>query len=43
MAAAQEIYQKTGDTSFIEQLLKNGLWTQSEDAPAGAKPMPSRK
>lgn len=42
MAAAQEIYKKTGDTSFIERLLKNGLWTQSEDAPAGAKSMPSR-
>lgn len=43
MVAAQEIYKKTGDTSYIEQLLQNGSWTQSKNAPAGAKPMQSRK
>jgi filamentous hemagglutinin len=43
MVAAQEIYKKTGDTSYIEKLLQNGSWTQTKKAPAGAKSMPSRK
>lgn len=43
MVAAQEIYKKTSDASYIEQLLQNGSWTQAKNAPAGAKPMPSRK
>ncbi|MCW6541018.1 adhesin, partial [Yersinia ruckeri] len=43
MVAAQEIYKKTSDASYIEKLLQNGSWTQTKKAPAGAKPMPSRK
>ncbi|WP_259697799.1 hemagglutinin repeat-containing protein [Pseudomonas protegens] len=43
MVAAQEIYKKTGDASFIEQLLKNGSWTQTASAPAGARSLPTRK
>jgi len=43
MVAAQEIYKKTGDNSYVEKLLQNGSWTQSKNAPAGAKPMPIRK
>ena len=43
MVAAQEIYKKTGDRSYIEKLLQNGSWTQTKNAPAGAKPMPTRK
>ncbi|WP_277398084.1 hypothetical protein [Pseudomonas sp. MPFS] len=43
MVAAQEIFRKTGDASFIDKLLKNGLWTQTKNAPAGAQSMPVRK
>ncbi|WP_458573806.1 hypothetical protein [Lonsdalea quercina] len=43
MVAAQEIYKKTGDRSYIEKLLQNGSWTQTKNAPAGAKSMPTRK
>ncbi|XSS63550.1 hemagglutinin repeat-containing protein [Pseudomonas sp. B11] len=43
MVAAQEIFRKTGDASFIDKLLKNGLWTQTKSAPAGAQSMPVRK
>lgn len=43
MVAAQEIYKKTGDRSYIEKLLQNGSWTQTKNAPTGAKPMPTRK
>nr|WP_240153822.1 hypothetical protein [Erwinia amylovora] len=43
MVAAQEIYKNTGDASYIEKLLQNGSWTQAKNAPAGAKPMPTRK
>lgn len=43
MVAAQEIYKNTGDASYIEKLLQNGSWDQTKKAPAGAKPMPSRK
>ncbi|MBV4369025.1 VENN motif pre-toxin domain-containing protein [Erwiniaceae bacterium CMYE1] len=43
MVAAQEIYKKTGDKSYIDKLLQNGSWTQTKNAPAGAKSMPSRK
>ncbi|MCE4056175.1 hemagglutinin repeat-containing protein [Pseudomonas sp. Au-Pse12] len=43
MVAAQEIYKKTGDASFIEQLLKNGSWTKTASAPAGARSLPTRK
>jgi len=42
MVAAQEIYKTTGDKSYIEKLLQNGSWTQTKNAPAGSKPMPSR-
>ncbi|MCU6677672.1 hypothetical protein M8318_08305 [Leclercia sp. H6S3] len=43
MVAAQEIYKKTGDRSYIEKLLQNGSWTQTKNAPTGAKSMPTRK
>jgi filamentous hemagglutinin len=43
MVAAQEIFRKTGDASFIDKLLKNGSWTQTKNAPAGAQSMPVRK
>ncbi|HID4044093.1 TPA: hemagglutinin repeat-containing protein [Pluralibacter gergoviae] len=43
MVAAQEIYKKTGDRSYIEKLLQNGSWTQTKNAPSGAKSMPTRK
>lgn len=43
MVAAQEIYQKTGDASYIEKLIQNGSWTQTKNAPAGASSMPTRK
>lgn len=43
MVAAQEIYKKTGDRTYVEKLLQNGSWTQTKNAPAGAKPMPARK
>jgi filamentous hemagglutinin len=42
MVAAQEIYKQTGDAKYIDQLLKNGVWTQSKNAPAGSVPMPKR-
>jgi hypothetical protein len=42
MVAAQEIYKQTGDAKYIEQLLKNGVWTQSKNAPAGSVSMPKR-
>ncbi|WP_145891091.1 hypothetical protein [Candidatus Pantoea soli] len=42
MVAAQEIYKKTGDKSYIDKLLQNGSWTQTKNAPVGAKPMPTR-
>ncbi|WP_283787744.1 hypothetical protein [Pantoea stewartii] len=28
MVAAQDIYIQTGDEKYIDQLLKNGVWTQ---------------
>lgn len=43
MVAAQEIFKKTGDASFIDKLLKNGSWTQTRNAPTGAQSMPMRK
>lgn len=43
MVAAQKIYKKTGDKYYIDKLLQNGSWTQTKNAPAGAKSMPSRK
>nr|WP_240431476.1 hypothetical protein [Pectobacterium parmentieri] len=43
MVAAQEIYKKTGDKSYIDKLLQNGSWTQTKNAPVGDKPMPTRK
>jgi filamentous hemagglutinin len=43
MVATQEIYKKTGDKSYIDKLLQNGSWTQTKNAPVGAKPMPTRK
>ena len=43
MVAAQEIYNKTGDASYIEKLIQNGSWTQTKNAPAGASSMPTRK
>uniref|UniRef100_UPI001F5B75EA hemagglutinin repeat-containing protein n=1 Tax=Dickeya fangzhongdai TaxID=1778540 RepID=UPI001F5B75EA len=43
MVAAQEIYKKTGDASYIEKLIQNGSWTQTKNAPAGASSMPTRK
>nr|WP_275266606.1 VENN motif pre-toxin domain-containing protein [Pantoea ananatis] len=43
MVAAQEIYKNTGDKSYIDKLLQNGSWTQTKNAPVGAKPMPTRK
>ncbi|WP_323113017.1 VENN motif pre-toxin domain-containing protein, partial [Serratia liquefaciens] len=42
MVAAQEIYKQTGDAKYIDQLLRNGVWTQSKNAPAGSVPMPKR-
>ncbi|OON33532.1 hypothetical protein BTJ39_24125, partial [Izhakiella australiensis] len=43
MVAAQEIYKKTGDASYIEKLIQNGSWTQTKNAPTGASSMPKRK
>ena len=43
MVAAQEIYKKTGDASYIEKLIQNGSWTQTKNAPAGASSMPTKK
>jgi hypothetical protein len=43
MVAAQEIYNKTGDASYIEKLIQNGSWTQTKNAPVGASSMPTRK
>lgn len=43
MVAAQEIYKKTGDASYIEKLIQNGSWTQTKNAPAGTSSMPTRK
>lgn len=43
MVAAQEIYKKTGGKSYIDKLLQNGSWTQTKNAPVGAKSMPTRK
>lgn len=43
MVAAQELYKKTGDYSFIDKLLKNGLWTKTEKPLSGASSMPVRK
>jgi filamentous hemagglutinin len=42
MAAAIEIYKKTGDASYIKELIKNGSWTKTESAPNNSRPMPSR-
>ncbi|MFB4357325.1 hypothetical protein RBJ15_00145 [Pantoea sp. BS_4] len=42
MVAAQDIYIQTGDEKYIDQLLKNGVWTQVKSAPAGTVSMPKR-
>ncbi|MBN3127176.1 DUF637 domain-containing protein [Pectobacterium brasiliense] len=43
MAAALELYKETGDATFVNSLLKNGVWTKTNTVPADAKPMPKRK
>ena len=43
MVAAQELYKNTGDKYYIDKLLQNGSWTQTKNAPVGAKSMPTRK
>ena len=43
MAAAMEIYKKTGDASYINKLLSNGKWTETQKPPIDAKPLPKRR
>lgn len=43
MAAALELYKETGDATFVNSLLKNGVWTKTNTVPADARPMPKRK
>lgn len=43
MAAALEIYKKTGDASYINKLLSNGKWTETQKPPIDAKPLPKRR
>lgn len=42
MAAAQEIYQSTGDRLYIDKLLENGKWDYIDKAPNNVKPLPRR-
>ena len=42
MVFGQETHKQTGDAKYIDQLLKNGVWTQSKNAPAGSVSMPKR-
>lgn len=42
MAAAMEIYKKTGDTSYVNKLLLNGKWTEIRKPPVDSKPLPKR-
>jgi RHS repeat-associated protein len=42
MTAAMEIYQETGDASYINQLLQEGRWTQVTTPPSSSRPLPSR-
>ncbi|WP_392564737.1 hypothetical protein RHO13_04830 [Orbus wheelerorum] len=42
MAAAQEIYQSTGDRLYIDKLLENGKWDYIDKAPNNVKPLPKR-
>jgi len=41
MAAAVEVFKKTGNAGPITKLLQNGRWTSVVEAPAGARPLPS--
>ena len=38
MNAAMEIFEETGDASFVNQLLENGLWTPKKPPFAGPLP-----
>lgn len=43
MAAVMEIYKKTGDAYYINKLLSNGKWTETQKPPIDAKPLPKRR
>ncbi|MCW2482551.1 hypothetical protein J5224_26125, partial [Candidatus Symbiopectobacterium sp. NZEC135] len=43
MVAAMEIYKETGDSTFINNLLKNGVWTRTNKVPVDSTAMPVRK
>lgn len=40
MAAAMEIFEETGDAKYVDELLKNGLWTPG--SPPSPGPLPRR-
>ena len=42
MAAALELYQETGDSAPVRELLHRGRWTARDCAPAFSRPLPSR-
>ncbi|MWN32952.1 hypothetical protein GQ595_10935, partial [Gilliamella sp. Pra-s54] len=42
MAAAMEIYKKTGNTFYVKKLLSNGKWTETQKPPIDARPLPKR-
>lgn len=42
MAAALEIYKKTGDSNFVNKLIENGRWDPINTAPSNSVPMSSR-
>lgn len=42
MAAALEIYKKTGVPTLVNKLIENGRWDPINTAPSNSVPMPSR-
>jgi hypothetical protein len=43
MAAAKEIFQETGNSGAVKQLLENGRWTKTKRAPSTSTSLPKRK
>ena len=42
MAAAQELFRETGDPTYVQRLLDEGLFEQRATAPPGSRPLPGR-
>ncbi len=42
MAAAMEVYQETGNPTYVQLLVQWGLWTEVNRPPVDSRPLPSR-